>query len=180
MWSGRGHRVAGCSRTLTTWATNPVTRRPGVVASALSTVDALSGHRTVCTIATGDSGVYNLGQRAAGWHLRGTIASTRAQAVRELRSPPAGHDRYSLAHHEEHGPTLRNGPLLEELGLLDCALERFGVAGTPDDWVARVRELRGRGVHQLAVSALMEDRAGFLDSLGRDVLAPLGFARTAG
>lgn len=45
--------------------TNPVTRHPAVTASAISTVDEISGGRARLGIGTGDSGVYTLGKRPA-------------------------------------------------------------------------------------------------------------------
>jgi 5,10-methylenetetrahydromethanopterin reductase len=282
--------TSGCA--VASWITNPVTRHPGVIASALSTVDTLCGHRLVCGMSSGDSGVYNLGCKAASivqmeevigvlrelwttgastsggkpvrltwaeraipiylapggpkglrlagrladgivietgvlpevvddalshvragaaeadrtlddidiwWHVRATIAPSRQEAIHQLRSPLAGlanrsvrfgvegklipdelipkfeelHRRYSIAHHEEHGVKLRNGPLLEELGLLDYLVDRFSVAGTTADWIARVRELQGRGVRQLAISAMMEDKLGFIHALGSEVIPAL-------
>ncbi len=45
--------------------TNPLTRHPAVTASAIATVDELSGGRALLAIATGDSAVLNLGLKPA-------------------------------------------------------------------------------------------------------------------
>ncbi|HWP57014.1 MAG TPA: LLM class flavin-dependent oxidoreductase [Candidatus Acidoferrales bacterium] len=60
--------------------TNPVTREPSVVASAIASLDLVSGGRAVLAIGRGDSAVHNIGLKPA------TVAETRAYivAVREL------------------------------------------------------------------------------------------------
>lgn len=45
--------------------TNPLTRHPAVLASAMSTVDDISGDRVSVSISTGDSAVFNVGLRPA-------------------------------------------------------------------------------------------------------------------
>ncbi len=45
--------------------TNPVTRHPGVTASAMATLDELTGGRTFLGLGTGDTALVNLGQRPA-------------------------------------------------------------------------------------------------------------------
>ena len=47
------------------WVTNPVTRHPAVTASAIASVNEVSGGRAFLGIAVGDSAVYNLGLRPA-------------------------------------------------------------------------------------------------------------------
>jgi hypothetical protein len=63
-----------------------------------------------------------------------------------------------------------NGPLIDELGLTDYLLERWSIAGTPEDFITRLKELEARGVHQLAVSGLMKDKIGFAKTMGTEVL----------
>jgi 5,10-methylenetetrahydromethanopterin reductase len=48
-----------------TFMTNPLTRHPVVAASAIASVDAISGGRAVLGISSGDSGVLNLGLQPA-------------------------------------------------------------------------------------------------------------------
>lgn len=59
---------------------NPLTRHPAVAASAIASLNELSGGRAVFNISSGDSAIYNLGLRGA------KIATTRAYltAVKDL------------------------------------------------------------------------------------------------
>jgi 5,10-methylenetetrahydromethanopterin reductase len=50
---------------LGTWVTNPLTRHPAVTASAMASIDELTGGRTFLGIGTGDSAVKNIGQPPA-------------------------------------------------------------------------------------------------------------------
>jgi 5,10-methylenetetrahydromethanopterin reductase len=62
---------------------NLVTRHVAVTASAMATVDELSGGRAILALGTGDSAVYNLGERAVG-------LADMEEAVRSLRHLFAG------------------------------------------------------------------------------------------
>ena len=62
------------------WCTNPLTRHPAVCASALATIDELSGGRAFLGIAPGDSAVYNIGYHPA----RLDYLEAYIVAVREL------------------------------------------------------------------------------------------------
>lgn len=58
--------------------TNPLTRHPAVMASGLATIQEVSGGRAFLGIATGDSAIYNLGERPRGLAgLREYIAALR-------------------------------------------------------------------------------------------------------
>ncbi|MGI9520727.1 MAG: LLM class flavin-dependent oxidoreductase, partial [Hyphomicrobiaceae bacterium] len=58
--------------------TNPLTRHPAVMASAIASVDELSNGRAMLGIATGDSAIYNLNERPRGLHgLREYIIALR-------------------------------------------------------------------------------------------------------
>jgi 5,10-methylenetetrahydromethanopterin reductase len=75
--------------------------------------------------------------------------------------------------YSEKGTSAQNGPLMEELGLADYFTERFGVVGTPDEVVARLRELEAIGVNQVSLASHNRGLAGVPDSvelLGRHVL----------
>lgn len=273
---------------LTTWVTNPVTRHPLVIASAISTVDAISGGRAILAIGSGETGVYNLGvpratlrdiatfvetirqvwdtgafptehgaskvpwaQRRvpiylapggpkglqlagaiadgviietgvvpevvklsldevragaaqAGrdfadldiwWHVRACLSDTTEEARQFLRSQVAGmgnravnyglnslipdsmadkflelNRRYDKA---GHGPMFGNAPLVDELGLTDYLLDRWGLGGTPQDWIARLTEFEDRGVNQVAMSVVVPDKLAFVQRLGREVISTL-------
>lgn len=54
---------------------------------------------------------------------------------------------------------------MDELGLTDYFLARFGVAGTPDEVVARLRELEALGVNQVSLATHDRGLAGIPESL---------------
>jgi 5,10-methylenetetrahydromethanopterin reductase len=58
-------------------------------------------------------------------------------------------DGYDLYDHVLHAG--RNPRRMDELGLTRYALERFALAGTPRDWIARIETLAERGVSRLWV-----------------------------
>lgn len=59
--------------------TNPITRHPAVTASAIASVDEVSGGRAFLGLGTGDSAIYNLGQRLAPLAaLRQALVTLRA------------------------------------------------------------------------------------------------------
>lgn len=277
---------------LGSYMTNPVTRHPAVVAAAIASVNEISGGRVHLGLATGDSGVYNFGlkaatlsemeeyilavramvrgeeatyhgnsmrlnwyardipiymapggprglrlagriadgvfletgflpevvedtlrqieegARAAGrsiddidiwWHARACIGSSRDDAIDQIRSGLLGignrlarfqqegkfisddlwprlqelKQRYDfMGHHESitKGAPQRNAAMLEELGLRDYLADRFGIVGTPDDFVSRLTELRAMGIRNVAFSGLMPDKFGFLEDMGAKVI----------
>lgn len=55
--------------------------------------------------------------------------------------------QYVLADHQRAGGA--NEVLMERLGLTGFAMDRWGMAGDPADWVARIEELAGRGVRRM-------------------------------
>ena len=58
--------------------TNPLTRHPAVMASAIASVHELSGGRAMLGIATGDSAIYNINERPRGLQgLREYIVAVR-------------------------------------------------------------------------------------------------------
>ena len=59
--------------------TNPLTRHPAVMASAIASVREVAGNRVVLGIGTGDSAIYNLNQRPGGLQgLRDYILALKA------------------------------------------------------------------------------------------------------
>lgn len=66
--------------------TNPITRHPAVTASAIATLDELSGGRAFLGVGSGDSAVYNLGQRLTSLEtLRRTLVTLKTL----MRGEPA-------------------------------------------------------------------------------------------
>ncbi len=59
--------------------TNPITRHPAVTASAIASLDEISGGRAFLGVGTGDSAIYNLGQRLTPLDtLRRTLVTLKA------------------------------------------------------------------------------------------------------
>ena len=59
--------------------TNPITRHPAVTASAIATLDEVSGGRAFLGVGSGDSAIYNLGQRLTSLEtLRRTLVTLKA------------------------------------------------------------------------------------------------------
>lgn len=59
--------------------TNPITRHPAVTASAIASLDEISGGRAFLAVGSGDSAIYNLGQRLTPLDtLRRTLVTLRA------------------------------------------------------------------------------------------------------
>lgn len=59
--------------------TNPITRHPAVTASAIASLDEVSGGRAFLGVGTGDSAIYNLGQRLTPLDtLRRTLVTLKA------------------------------------------------------------------------------------------------------
>jgi len=69
---------------------------------------------------------------------------------------------------ESPGPS--NVDLMNELGLREYFIERFGIVGTPEQVVERLRELERRGVHSVTMLA---NSAHELDLIGSRVLPKL-------
>jgi len=64
--------------------TNPITRHPAVTASAMATLDEVSGGRAFLGIGSGDSAVLNLGERPASMAaMRDYVAAVRALLARQ-------------------------------------------------------------------------------------------------
>jgi 5,10-methylenetetrahydromethanopterin reductase len=75
--------------------------------------------------------------------------------------------------YSEKGTSAQNGPLMDELGLTDYFVERFGVVGTPDEVVRRLHELERLGVNQVSLASHNRGLKGVPDSvelLGEHVL----------
>jgi 5,10-methylenetetrahydromethanopterin reductase len=130
------------------------------------------------------------------WDTRSGIALTRDDAMYRARESLAsvGNHVFRTGVEGKHAPdelheTLReyarrfdysrkgtseqNAPLMEELGLTDYFEERFGVIGTPEEVVDRLRELEKIGVTQVSMASHDRGLSGVPDSvtlLGERVL----------
>jgi 5,10-methylenetetrahydromethanopterin reductase len=130
------------------------------------------------------------------WDTRSGIALTRDDAMHRAReslasvgnhvfrtgfdgkhAPAELHDslrRYAERFdYSEKGTSAQNGPLMDELGLTGYFEERFGVIGTPDQVVDRLRRLEKLGVTQISMATHDRGLKGVPDSitlLGEEVL----------
>src|SRR5262245_5487210 len=266
--------------------TNPLTRHPVVTASAISSVDELSGGRVVLGLGSGDSAIYTLGTppatlagledailtlqrltsgdaidrdgkrwqvhrssrrvpiylaaegprtlelagrvadgaivglgltpevirlslaaiergaRAAGrqlsdvdvwWFAKSNVADTREAAVAPITMalaasanhafrftlegkgvPPELHDRilglqkaYDAHHHEI--PGAGNAGLVDRWGLREFLVDRFAIAGTPNDCVTQIRRAMAAGAHQFVITGFVPDPHVFMRRWMREI-----------
>jgi 5,10-methylenetetrahydromethanopterin reductase len=82
--------------------------------------------------------------------------------VRELLS------RYDVDQHAVAASP--NGDLIDELGLTDFLADHFGLIGTAQECVARLRVLEERGIQGVLLPAAGTDPLDLITRLGRDVL----------
>lgn len=133
------------------------------------------------------------------------VAHDRAQALEEVRSaavssaafvlrgdaaakriPPALRDKveqlvaeYEFGEHLSPGQTA-NYHLAERLGLVDYVLERFAIAGTPEDCLRQVEGLRATGLQNICLNlSAAPDLAASLRLYGEEVLPALGVPATS-
>lgn len=66
---------------------------------------------------------------------------------------------------------VRNAELVDRLGLRDYIIERFGIAGNPDEVVDRIRTLHERGIDNFWMSMHAGDK-GRVVRLMRDHVMP--------
>lgn len=93
-------------------------------------------------------------------------------ACRDLRT------RYSMKIHVTSGPDDPNRRLLQEGSLREYLFDRFALAGSPQDWKHRLKELRRRGIDRLYIAPKTPDREQFVALVSDHVLAgPTTYAR---
>jgi 5,10-methylenetetrahydromethanopterin reductase len=267
--------------------TNPITRHPAVTASAIATIDELSGGRAIMGIGTGDSAVRNLRHRPATlaeleryvtavqrltrgedieydgvsvhtrwasrpvpvyvtaegpktirmagrvadgvvlhtgtdpviiadslrllhegaaeagrdpddidvWlFLKAGIGDTHEEAVDGIKMGLAGsaHHAFRFTLEGKHVPDAlapavkelvhryetqahevwdgANRHLTDELGLTDYLADRFGVIGTPNECIERLRAVQAAGIDNVLIAALGPDPLGVVRRFGHDVM----------
>ena len=144
------------------------------------------------------------GARAAGrtladldiwWFAKTNLADTRDEAVAPIKMalaasanhafrftlqgkgvPPDLHEKikglqreYNAHHHEIAGAG--NAVLTDRWGLTDFLVDRFGIAGTPDDCVAQLRRAMAAGAHQFVITSFVPKPRAFMRRWMRDVAA---------
>lgn len=67
------------------------------------------------------------------------------------------------------GETKRNAELVDRLGLKDYLAERFAIVGTPEECVARLRNVQALGVDKVWLSIHFPEKAEFMERWARDV-----------
>jgi 5,10-methylenetetrahydromethanopterin reductase len=82
---------------------------------------------------------------------------------------------YDAHHHEIAGA--RNAALTERWGLTDYLVDRFAVAGTPDECVAQLRRAMAAGARQFVVTSFVPDPRAFMRRWAREVAGALAPAR---
>lgn len=79
-------------------------------------------------------------------------------------------DEYVPHEHEELGDT-RNRELVEELGLTQFLADRFAIVGTPEDCIAKLREIESvPAVDGVLMTAYTENKENFITKFSEDVL----------
>lgn len=138
------------------------------------------------------------------WYLRAGIAQTTEEGVEMALAPVAasgahvlGADpdlygvparfhaacqdlrtRYNMKTHVTSGPDDPNRRLLQEDSLREYLFDRFALAGSPQDWKHRFKELRRRGVDRVYIAPKTPDREQFVALVSDHVLAgPTTYAR---
>ena len=79
---------------------------------------------------------------------------------------------YVTSQHEQLGEP-RNSALSDELGLTDFLADRFAVAGTVDECLAKTRTIRESGVDNLLILAISSDSDNIIRRFGEEVIAKL-------
>lgn len=114
--------------------------------------------------------------------VRPSLAASSAHAFRfslEGKEVPEDYEepirelerRYDPGFHNQPGPDNPNARAVAELGLTEYLASRFGVAGTEEQCIGRIRELQGHGVERVLCRPIVHDRYGFLDRWERVIAA---------
>ncbi len=77
-------------------------------------------------------------------------------------------ERYRSDQHDK--PDSVNREIIKELGLLDYLADRFSVAGTPKDCIAKLEHAIEAGARQFWMSVHFDDKARFMRDWARDVI----------
>lgn len=80
-------------------------------------------------------------------------------------------DEYVIDQHVRPGQSADNAALVDRLGLRDYIIERFGIAGNPDEVADRIRVLHARGIDNFWMSMHAGDK-GRVVQLMRDHVMP--------
>jgi len=130
------------------------------------------------------------------WGLCGNVADSREEALSQIRMilaakanhlarfpqqnkhvPPQYrdvldriHSGYSYLEHQKPGANTTNARLVRESGLEDYLADRYAIVGTPEECVARLRQLEKWGVKRIWLNVHWEDKLGFMKRWSREVM----------
>jgi 5,10-methylenetetrahydromethanopterin reductase len=101
--------------------------------------------------------------------LRGDLAAKRVPPDVQIRLGELFRE-YQFGEHLGRGQT-SNYRLAERLGLTDYLIERFSIAGTPEDCCRKIERLRAAGIANICFNlGTVGDLPATLDLFGREVL----------
>ena len=126
----------------------------------------------MCPAPTEAEGIHTLRFQLAGtanhvyrFHLEGKgLPAELVPAVEELKR------RYDSTAHATPERAEHNARLVEELGLVDYLARRSVVAGPPERWVERFREIEALGIQNVIVSQFVSDQTSFMSDFAEHVL----------
>jgi 5,10-methylenetetrahydromethanopterin reductase len=133
------------------------------------------------------------------WGLCGNVADNREKALSEIKMllaakanhlarfpeqnkhvPPEFrpvldriHKGYSYVEHQKPGEHTTNARLVNESGLESYLAGRYAIAGTPEQCLSRLAELRAMGVRKIWLNVHFDDKIGFMQRWSREVMAKL-------
>jgi 5,10-methylenetetrahydromethanopterin reductase len=130
----------------------------------------------MCPAPTEAEGIHKLRFQLAGtanhvyrFHTDGKgLPDELVPAIEELKR------RYDSTAHATPERAEHNARLVEELGLVDHLAARSVVAGPPERWVERFRELEALGISNVIVSQFVDDQLTFMADFAEHVLPALG------
>jgi len=79
---------------------------------------------------------------------------------------------YNSHHHEI--PGAGNAALPDRWDLTEFLVDRFAIAGSPDDCLAQIRRAMDAGAHQFMITGFVPDPRGFMRRWAREVADPAG------
>ncbi len=101
--------------------------------------------------------------------LRGDLAAKRVPPDVEVKLTELFRE-YQFGEHLSRGKT-SNYRLAEQLGLSEYLVERFSIAGTPEDCCRKIERLRAVGIENICFNlGTVDDLPATLDLFGREVV----------
>src|SRR5258706_586815 len=169
-----------------TAVTNMVYRDPTITANSFATLNEISAGRAIVGIGTGDGPVYSLGRSATkliefekGLRVIRNLLHDRGVDVAKSKERAGGNVRLNVGRRpvpiyiSAEGPkTLRvagrtcDGVILGT----DFLLERFTIAGTPAECIAKVQRLEADGIKRILLTPPNAIYDQVMDKWGKEVI----------